>query len=297
VIGQKWRQAAERLHVNRTEVENLRTKAVVLEERHGTDRASRIAELDQSRAAAAARVAASRARLARLSPEALELDRQRLERTLIKLSAAKQDAETKRLLARASLELEGTTDPREDLARAAARRRLVAVDQSRATREAEAVRLLATLFGENKRAVESQFVAPLASRVSSYLERLYGEGTTVGVDYEGGRFSRLTLSRRGVGDTRFEFSQLSSGAKEQVGAAFRLAMAEVLAEDHDGCLPIVFDDAFVNSDSDRQRALQRLLDLGASRGLQVIVLTCRLESYATLGATTVTLADNPYASG
>ena len=171
------------------------------------------------------------------------------------------------------------------------------MDQARANREVEAVRLLATLFSENKRAVESQFVAPLASRVSSYLERLYGEGTTVGVDYEGGRFSRLTLSRRGLGDTRFEFSQLSSGAKEQVGAAFRLAMAEVLAEDHDGCLPIVFDDAFVNSDSDRQRALQRLLDLGASRGLQVIVLTCRPESYATLGATTVTLADNPYASG
>lgn len=297
VIGQKWRQATERLHVNRTELENLRTKAVVLEERHGTERASRIAVLDQSRAAAAAQVAASRTRLARLSPEALELDRQRLERTLIMLSAAKQDAETKRQLARARLELEGTTDPREDLARAAARRRLVAVDQARANREVEAVRLLATLFSENKRAVESQFVAPLASRVSSYLERLYGEGTTVGVDYEGGRFSRLTLSRRGLGDTRFEFSQLSSGAKEQVGAAFRLAMAEVLAEDHDGCLPIVFDDAFVNSDSDRQRALQRLLDLGASRGLQVIVLTCRPESYATLGATTVTLADNPYASG
>jgi uncharacterized protein YhaN len=56
----------------------------------------------------------------------------------------------------------------------------------------------------------------------------------------------------------------------------------------------VFDDAFVNSDTDRQRALQRMLDLAASRGLQVIVLACRPESYASLGAKTITLPDNPY---
>jgi uncharacterized protein YhaN len=61
-------------------------------------------------------------------------------------------------------------------------------------------------------------------------------------------------------------------------------------------LPVVFDDAFVNSDADRQRALQRLLDLAATRGLQVIVLACRAESYATLGAATVTLPDNPFAA-
>jgi uncharacterized protein YhaN len=138
-------------------------------------------------------------------------------------------------------------------------------------------------------------VAPLTNRVAGYLERLYGEGTTVGVEYAGGRFSRLSLTRRGVGNATFDFSQLSSGAKEQVAAAFRLAMAEVLAEDHDGCLPVVFDDAFVNSDADRQRALQRLLDLAATNGLQVIVLACRAESYATLGAATVTLPDNPFA--
>jgi len=117
----------------------------------------------------------------------------------------------------------------------------------------------------------------------------------VGVEYENGRFSKLTLFRRGVGGATFEFAQLSSGAKEQTAAAFRLAMAEVLAEDHDGCLPVVFDDAFVNSDADRQMALQRLLDLAAARGLQVIVLSCRPEAYATLGGVNVMLANPPYA--
>ena len=60
---------------------------------------------------------------------------------------------------------------------------------------------------------------------------------------------------------------------------------------------MVFDDAFVNSDADRQRALQRLLALAASRGLQVIVLACRRESYATLGAAIVSLDANPYVGG
>jgi uncharacterized protein YhaN len=82
-----------------------------------------------------------------------------------------------------------------------------------------------------------------------------------------------------------------------VAAAFRLAMAEVLAEQYDGCLPVVFDDAFVNSDEDRQHALQRLLDLAASRGVQVIVLACRPDNYATLGGVNVMLRDPPSTVG
>ncbi|NDC54912.1 MAG: hypothetical protein EBZ74_11715, partial [Planctomycetia bacterium] len=296
-VMKKRHEAGCRLRVTRTEVEALRTKAAVLEERHGTGRAPRIAALDDTRSQAVARLQASHRELQRLSPDALELDRQRLDRSITNLQAAKQDAETKRTLARARLEREGTMDPCEDLARAAARRRIAAAEQARAAREADAIRLLASLFGEKKREVESRFVAPLTSRVRDYLERLYGDGTSVNVEHDGGRFSRLTLSRRGVGDATFEFSQLSAGAKEQVAAAFRLAMAEVLAEDYDGSLPVVFDDAFVNSDTDRQRALQRLLDLAASRGLQVIVLACRPENYATLGAAIVSLDANPYVGG
>ena len=97
-----------------------------------------------------------------------------------------------------------------------------------------------------------------------------------------------------MGDATFEFGQLSSGAKEQVSAAFRLAMAEIIAEAYDGSLPVVFDDAFANTDTDRQRALQQMLDLAASRGLQMIILSCRPEGYAALGPKTVTLADNPF---
>jgi hypothetical protein len=69
----------------------------------------------------------------------------------------------------------------------------------------------------------------------------------------------------------------------------RLAMAEVLAADHDDCLPVVFDDAFAYSDPDRVQTLQRMLDVAAARGLQVIVLTCTPSDYTALGAQTISL--------
>ena len=46
----------------------------------------------------------------------------------------------------------------------------------------------------------------------------------------------------------YDFDQLSGGMKEQLTAALRLSMADVLKSEHDGCLPLVFDDAFTNSD-------------------------------------------------
>ena len=85
------------------------------------------------------------------------------------------------------------------------------------------------------------------------------------------------------------FDALSGGAKEQVAAATRLALAEVLAQDHGGCLPVVFDDAFAYSDPDRVQTLQRMLDLAVARGLQVIVLTCTPSDYSGLGAHTISL--------
>jgi len=92
------------------------------------------------------------------------------------------------------------------------------------------------------------------------------------------------------------FENLSRGAREQAAAAVRLAMAEVLAADHGGCLPVVFDDAFAYSDPERVNQLQRMLDHAANHGLQVIVLTCNPSDYAALGARTITLRPTRQAS-
>ena len=70
----------------------------------------------------------------------------------------------------------------------------------------------------------------------------------------------------------------------------RLALAEILAADFGGCLPVVFDDAFAYADPERIESLQRMLDLAAVRGLQVIVLTCTPADYAGFRAREVRMA-------
>ena len=101
-----------------------------------------------------------------------------------------------------------------------------------------------------------------------------------------GQFEGLEINRA-LG--QFSFDTLSGGTKEQVAAAMRLAVAELLSADHDGCLPIVFDDSFTHSDPQRVKDLQRMLDRAADRGVQVIVLTCTPSDYTTLGAREVML--------
>jgi uncharacterized protein YhaN len=67
-------------------------------------------------------------------------------------------------------------------------------------------------------------------------------------------------------------------------------MAEILATDNDGCLPILFDDAFAYTDSERVQSLQRMLNLAALRGLQIIILTCAPADYSAFGASEARLS-------
>jgi hypothetical protein len=57
---------------------------------------------------------------------------------------------------------------------------------------------------------------------------------------------------------------------------------------------VIFDDAFAFSDPQRLEGLQRMLDLGAERGLQVVVLTCTPREYARFGAREVVLRATTY---
>ena len=118
----------------------------------------------------------------------------------------------------------------------------------------------------------------------------FGPATRAGITLADGVFTGLQLVRPGVADGTVPFAALSGGTREQVAAAVRLAVAEILAADHEGTLPVVFDDAFAFSDPERVQTLQRMLDLAAVRGLQVIVLTCTPSDYAALGARQVLLA-------
>jgi chromosome segregation ATPase len=274
---------------------DVKVRRDVLVEEHGEDRAQAIAAATQHRAAVDAELAATEAAIQRLQPELLRQTAERLTRAIDKLATARQTALADRAIAIERLRSEGTLDPRDDLAQALAAEQVARAAQRQAAREARAYALLARLFAEKRAEIESRFVAPLASRVAEYLTCVFGPATTVSVGYSssaaGGKaFTGFALSRPEYGGVPVPFDRLSGGAREQTAAAFRLAMAEILAAEHGGCLPVVFDDAFVNSDQSRIAAVQAMLDLAASRGLQVIVLSCNHRDYDGLGAEVVELS-------
>ena len=148
--------------------------------------------------------------------------------------------------------------------------------------------LLRELFKAAQADLSSRYSEPLARSINRYLEPLLPAGASCQLHYASDSgFSSLQLQR---GQERFSFGELSGGMREQLGTALRLSMADVLKAGHDGCLPLVFDDAFTNADPERLARLQQMLELAVARGLQVIVLTCDPQVYAGLDGTTVNLA-------
>ena len=291
------RRAEDAIRAQRDEIQSLQLKRDMLVERHGSDRAELLRERERASQVARQTFAETCRRLAELQPDILRQDEIRLEQSLVNLRAEKQAAETKKQIAKATLQLNGSSDPKADLEQATVAQRLAEARHLQARQEAEAISLLKRLFETQQEAVAAQFAAPLANRVTDYLRPLYGNDTSVAVEYRDGRFSTVTVCRPAYGNVPFSFAQLSGGGREQVAAAFRLAMAEILAADHGNCLPVVFDDAFVNSDPERIRDLNRVLHLGASRGLQIVVLSSNADNYVTLGATTVVALPKPSAGG
>ena len=77
---------------------------------------------------------------------------------------------------------------------------------------------------------------------------------------------------------------LSGGAREQLSVIVRLGLAEVLGDGER--LPVVLDDALVNSDPARLARMLKVLYRAAKR-LQVVVFTCHEVAFDGLGATRV----------
>jgi DNA repair exonuclease SbcCD ATPase subunit len=102
-------------------------------------------------------------------------------------------------------------------------------------------------------------------------------------------FNKLRIVRPRDNNSAVNFEYLSGGAKEQISAAARLAIAEVLASNSEDGLPLVFDDAFSFTDSNRLEALPFMLEHAIEAGLQIIIASCNPLPYARLGAKTITL--------
>jgi len=270
-------------------LEGLKGQLVQLLSTHGDEasRKAKLADLANVKRLAETEFKTTEESFNALQPQVLEADQIRLSRAISGRQNTKITAGERLAVAKNTLRREGTSDPWADLARAVAAERSAGDRLASAKRHAEAIVLLNSLFSAEQQSLTDQLTKPLADKVSGYLQCLFGPKAEAIVKMTDGAFEALTLSRPDAGT--FSFSELSGGAQEQTAIAFRLAMAEILAQEHGNCLPVFLDDAFTNSDPTRVALLQRMLDLAAARGLQIIVFSCTPNDYASLGAKIVML--------
>ena len=161
------------------------------------------------------------------------------------------------------------------------------LDYQSLKRVTDAHRLLKDLFTEAQADLSSRYSEPLAQSIGSFLRPLISDGPVAQLSYDQAKgFGGLQLMR---GGEFYDFHQLSGGMKEQLAAALRLSMADVLKGSHDGCLPLVFDDAFTNSDPERVKIVKQMLGTAVDHGLQVILLTCDPWAYGGFADQTIEL--------
>ena len=279
------------LNAEKRQIDGLKVELNVLIQANGEDaqRAKALQQLLNAKTAAEGRRDSTREALRALQPELLASRKKNCERGL-EMDRSQLGAWGQKLaVARNILTSDGVTDPKGALAEAEAKAHS-AKDHLRAVkRRAKAIQLLHRLFLEEQRALAEQFTRPLAEKISGYLRCLFGPGAQAKVTLQENTFTGLEVVRAEHGYGSFHFDSLSGGAKEQVAAAVRLAMAGVLAQEHDKCLPLVFDEAFAYSDPQRVKALQDMLGLAAERSLQIIILTCNPSDYTNLGAKQISL--------
>lgn len=148
--------------------------------------------------------------------------------------------------------------------------------------------LLLKRFQEARADLSRRYSAPLRCSINRFIAPFLqqpGDSSELRFDASDG-LKDLRLQRSGQS---LEFSQLSGGLKEQLNAAVRLAIAEALRDGHDGCLPLLFDDAFTNSDPSRLGAVGSMLRQAVDLGLQVVVLSCDPDPYREIADSVINL--------
>ncbi|MGB0085109.1 MAG: SMC family ATPase [Rhodomicrobiaceae bacterium] len=160
---------------------------------------------------------------------------------------------------------------------AALQQQLTQAEEEVARHEArvEVLRLLARTIADILSESRDRFYTPILCHLKPFLSDLL-PGAALDL---GDRFSVAGLKR--TLDDVERFDRLSDGTREQIAVIVRLAMGALLAE-QGRPVPIILDDALVFSDDDRiGRMFDALMRAGSNQ--QVIVLTCRMRTFAELG--------------
>ncbi len=136
--------------------------------------------------------------------------------------------------------------------------------------------LLCQLIRDNIQSAKEMLVKPITESMTLYLKILFPDSEPV-IDEE---FSLQYILRDGI---REPFENLSIGTREQLAILLRLAYADLLAE-KGASVPLILDDALVNSDDLRREKMKQILHR-ASKKHQIILLTCHGNDYRDSGGT------------
>ena len=141
-------------------------------------------------------------------------------------------------------------------------------------RRAQALNLLLQLLQGKRQALTRRLQAPLQQHLDHYLSVLFPRAKLeVSESLIPGTFTR--------GNELGQVSELSFGAREQMGLISRLAHADLLQEAGRPTL-IILDDTLVHSDSGRLGGMKRILFDAAQRH-QILLFTCHPENWRDLG--------------
>ena len=225
-----------------------------------------------------------------LGADELEIKAKRLKESVGKDDEKLQYANYLKIEACTKLRNSDNLDPEREFKEAEAEADRLQKRFDQLKHQAEVCQHLLSRLQAARQATTSALAKPLEDAVNPYLKLLFG-GCAARLHWaeDGSQLESLELDRTDKQEGLFSFESLSHGTQEQVALALRLAMAQLLAADHDGCLPLVLDDAFTHADKDRLEKVKSLLYQASQSGLQIILLSCHPENYSGLSANEVNL--------
>lgn len=280
---------ASQIEVVRSELADRKQRLEPLISQHG-DRntlAAQLTGLGEQRQKAEAELNRLKAERAAISSQDPEREQQRVQEQLENLNRRQEELLDQRGAAKQRCDSISSQDPFAAVEQARLQLETAEADHGQLVRLTQAHQLLQQLFQEAQADLSSRYSEPLARAIGDYLRPLVPDGQVARLSYDQSKgFQGLQLRR---GQEYYGFEALSGGMREQLAAALRLSMADVLKEAHDGCLPLVFDDAFTNSDPERVDLVKRMLGSAVDRGLQVILLTCDPAAYGSFADQVVEL--------
>lgn len=247
------------LYANRPKVDDLRVA-----------RAEAVAERERAQAA----LAAAQREFVDLGGGEAETDARRLAQASEGLAMRVRDARTTVDQLQGTLQVMMEAGNYESVQQAGARVEQARTNLSRLERHAAAAQRLWQVLSEERRHVVERLTAPVTLRVRPYLQDLF-PGSVLDAG-EG-----LDVVGLQSGNLKEPFAELSGGAQEQISLLTRIGLAEVLAGE--GTLPLILDDALINTDPERIRRVHRVLFRAADK-LQVILFSCHDVLFDGLGA-------------